>query len=837
MPDASQTLTIIVRLRDQASRGLRSMARGVQGFRNVIGRLGNAVFSLRGALVGLGTTMVARGFVQTAAAFEAMEVKLDALTKGRGVQTLEAINEWALRMPVDTRKAVQTFSMMQAMGLDPTIEKMQTLVDVSVLFGEDAMPRIARALGQMAASGRLSREELNQLTEVGINATKYIEQAFDMTVEQVQRAGMDISKVVKVVMDGLAKEFGGSATKMMDSWQGLTTTLVSYWVEFQRRVMGAGVFDAIKERLKLLNDEIGKLFESGRIDIWAHEVAVGVLTAFELMTQAVGFFVRSVIASQGVFNRIKLWFQEFELNAMKREFNHLVDILEGRVEPNFAVIDRYGENWKEHVQKRVGELAKEIGVLNVKAGETVDALVGNIENLEKFTELVEKAVEALRKAKETEIKRPEVEPYEPPPRPEKVKKPDEKLFAAALKKEAQEALEVNKTLMAAINQQYELHTMDLETYFKQRTDLIAEQYEIQNRLLEQQKAKAKPEQKPLIEAQQFALAQQHLRDMLSLEIEYRNAIKARGEAQKEADAIILGIRERIAELGVGDSLQKQFDLENEKMRRRQKEEIDAILALKEEGYEVEKQLQEAHLAHMEEREAQAAEQRKKIWSTYVGAISETLSGMTDMFLQWYQASGEKSKELFTLFKAASIAQALIATYESAVKAYNAMVGIPIVGPTLAATAAAVAIAAGMAKVQLIRQQQMAEGGEVMGYSPYERADNINIKATAGEWVHPVDTVRYYTKQGMDVIRKKLIPREVLLQYATPTFEVPTGTALAAGGMVSGVTGRRGEEDASQRSVKMKTVINLPENLRFISRRLEAEVEPVIMRILQEELKY
>ena len=51
----------------------------------------------------------------------------------------------------------------------------------------------------------------------------------------------------------------------------------------------------------------------------------------------------------------------------------------------------------------------------------------------------------------------------------------------------------------------------------------------------------------------------------------------------------------------------------------------------------------------------------------------------------------------------------------------------------------------------------------------------------------------------------------------------------------GVTSRDG--DTNVQSVKMKTVIRLPENLDFISRRLEAEVEPVVMRILQEELKY
>jgi hypothetical protein len=76
---------------------------------------------------------------------------------------------------------------------------------------------------------------------------------------------------------------------------------------------------------------------------------------------------------------------------------------------------------------------------------------------------------------------------------------------------------------------------------------------------------------------------------------------------------------------------------------------------------------------------------------------------------------------------------------------------------LAASAAAIAIATGMAKVQLIRQQQMAEGGIVQGMSPYPTADNIPIKATAGEFMHPVPTVKYYGRRGMEAIRRMLVP--------------------------------------------------------------------------------
>ena len=67
-----------------------------------------------------------------------------------------------------------------------------------------------------------------------------------------------------------------------------------------------------------------------------------------------------------------------------------------------------------------------------------------------------------------------------------------------------------------------------------------------------------------------------------------------------------------------------------------------------------------------------------------------------------QAFGKKG---FTAFKAFASAQALINTYSSAVAAYNAMAGIPFVGPALAVAAAAAAIAAGLANVAVINSTQ------------------------------------------------------------------------------------------------------------------------------------
>ena len=273
---ADTTVSIALKMRDQASSSIqramnqisrsattaqKSIASFATNIQRAASRATSRIFNLQNAVMGLagayGLGRLAQRALDTASSFEMMEVKLEAITKGKGVETLERINKWALDMPVNTAKAVNTFTMMQAMGLDPTIAKMQTLVDTASIFGEETMPRVARALGQMATLGKLSAEELNQLSEAGINARKYLGE-FGMTLEQLQKAVAEgkvpISAVIDTIWEGLNRDYGGAAAKAQNAWTGLVATFKSYITEIERTVMGAGVFDALKTHLKTVNE-------------------------------------------------------------------------------------------------------------------------------------------------------------------------------------------------------------------------------------------------------------------------------------------------------------------------------------------------------------------------------------------------------------------------------------------------------------------------------------------------------------------------------------------------------------------------------------------------------
>jgi hypothetical protein len=51
-------------------------------------------------------------------------------------------------------------------------------------------------------------------------------------------------------------------------------------------------------------------------------------------------------------------------------------------------------------------------------------------------------------------------------------------------------------------------------------------------------------------------------------------------------------------------------------------------------------------------------------------------------------------------------------------------------------------------------QALAGGGRVRGFSPHKRADNIDAKLTAGEFVQPVDATRFYGVDAMEAVRRR-----------------------------------------------------------------------------------
>jgi tape measure domain-containing protein len=734
--------------------------------------------------------------LSVASSFEQMEVKLNALTRGRGRQVLEEINAWAKEMPVNTQQAVDTFAMMQAMGLDPTIEKMQTLVDVSVLFGEYAMPRVARALGQMQTLGRLSAEELNQMSEAGINARKYLTEAFGKTVEEIQKAQIPIEKVVDVIWQGLDAEFGGAAQKARSSWRGMMVEMHSIFIETARRIMDSGVFDFLKAGAKEVLDLFGSIKEEDLANFY-EKTADTIVDSFGLLVKGIALVGDSWRGWKLTWFGLKTSYANF-ISTIHRGLAatyELLDKVTGRLEGEELgerLAEIFGEEFDpppvdefdaiENSIKKGAEQLREAEAYWKSIAESAGAALRETALEEWYLDRVSNLLEKIKdRAAEYRREREKITANY------KIHKADqEKAISrdvtpsrlSMLKEEAKQFKLTAELEERALAISYERKQITLQEYFHQRTLLAAESFKKEMAYL---KALAAAEKKPgkrlQIQTQIIASEKEYHATLLNLSDERRRADELAEENYLERMRQLTELRIRALAAGSTErGLASAFSQEILEMDQRHAEELQRIKQFEEDKFLI----KETYRVQDLEKERLLLDQKKRLREANLSSASQIFGSFGEAFSNMYELSGKESKKFFKWYKTMQIAQTLIDTYGAAQKAYYSMVGIPYVGPALGVAAAAAAVAAGLTRVALIRKQKaFAKGGLIPGSSPSDKADNVPIWATAGEYVHPVDAVRHYGLNAMTAIKNKMVPRELLSRFSFPYKKY----AFAAGGPV------------------------------------------------------
>ena len=261
-----------------------------------IKRMSNSIFSLKrlavGAFVGWGVKRLADSFIETGSSMDKLRLSLDTITKGEGAEWFQKLNEWALKMPINTQKAIQAFTSMRAMGLKPTIAEMTTLVDTTSALGggSDTLMGIARALGQIKTKGKVVTQELLQLAERGVPAFEILRDTLGLTSEQlgdIGNQGLDAQVTIDALIKGMQERFGGQSEKMQTMWAGMVESLKSYWTEFKRLVMDSGVMEYLENNLADLLAWVEELYTSGQFAEWAADVADAIIELGEDITEFV----------------------------------------------------------------------------------------------------------------------------------------------------------------------------------------------------------------------------------------------------------------------------------------------------------------------------------------------------------------------------------------------------------------------------------------------------------------------------------------------------------------------------------------------------------------------
>ncbi len=327
----------------------------------------------------------------------------------------------------------------------------------------------------------------------------------------------------------------------------------------------------------------------------------------------------------------------------------------------------------------------------------------------------------------------------------------------------------------AVNKYYDGQVKKITAIYNEKVKLLNLELEVAKNA----------DEKKAIEDSLYILEKEHQIVLLDLAKQRIDAEDALFQKKKEAEELLQVIKDRTADSMKGDGIEAQMSRELAQMDVRHAAELASLSALIDDKAAI----KDAARAQELEKEQLFQDQKKRLKQHELAINAQMAGTMANIMGQAYEISGKKAKAFFYAQKAFAIAQAIISANLAAAKTLGqtGAFGIPL---------SYMVYAQAMMNVAMIATQNpqgYAVGGKIRGSSSSDSADNIPIMATAGEYVQPVKTVRYYGSQVMEAIRKRLIPRELFLGLSMPAFAGPNMSyAFADGGQVPAQAGGAGE---------------------------------------------
>ena len=198
-----------------------------------------------------------------------------AMTKEQSKETLDWISKLAIQSPFKQSDVAQAFRLAQALGFNTQEAKRltQATLDWATATGAQGydIERVNRALGQMQVKGKVSQEEINQLTEAGVDAQRILSGAFGKSGTDLQKAFQNGSITSREAIDAIIKDmerlYQGAGANSASSMTGLLSTLEEIQDIAGRNLFG-GMFEAAKPYIA---ETVGVLtapeFQAGLTDL------------------------------------------------------------------------------------------------------------------------------------------------------------------------------------------------------------------------------------------------------------------------------------------------------------------------------------------------------------------------------------------------------------------------------------------------------------------------------------------------------------------------------------------------------------------------------------------
>jgi hypothetical protein len=273
-----------------ADRLAGAMGRVAAGARQAAGAILDMVRPLAVATAaagGLAVIMAGRSALAGAAAMERYRITLTQVegSAAAAERALSWVDDFAARTPFSLDEVTRAFVDIRNLGIDPTRGALAAAGDAAAIMGtrfDEAVTALSAALrGEMDPIERFGifarTEGENIVMEWEANGRR-----MRAVVEKTNRA-----MLATMIQTAWSQKFGGGARDLSRAWDGMMSNLADAWARFQLRIMNAGVFDWLRDRLERLLAAIDRAAADGRLQRWADAIAASVIRVLEAVEKLV----------------------------------------------------------------------------------------------------------------------------------------------------------------------------------------------------------------------------------------------------------------------------------------------------------------------------------------------------------------------------------------------------------------------------------------------------------------------------------------------------------------------------------------------------------------------
>lgn len=259
-------------LADQVKRESKGMATNLSTIGNGLSNFGNIM--TMGVTVPLAAAAgaAAKFSFDTIAAAEQASIAFETMLGPQKARSmLEDLADFAANTPFELQGLESSTQKLIAMGFEAEecIPLLTSIGDAAsgLGAGQVGIDQITRALGQMNAKGKVSAEEMMQLTETGIPAWQYLADVISngdipTAMQMVTNGVVDADTAIQALQDGMNRDFGGMMSKQAQTLTGVLSNMAD---AVQKPLMAIKDTDEYKDltaALSDLTDSLGPFVES-----------------------------------------------------------------------------------------------------------------------------------------------------------------------------------------------------------------------------------------------------------------------------------------------------------------------------------------------------------------------------------------------------------------------------------------------------------------------------------------------------------------------------------------------------------------------------------------------